>query len=162
MLWTLPDKLESCFEEPKVIVLRSALTYLIMILILLICICAIVVRTAYSTVRISTPRGGARPRLRYLAVQILNTAYTMYMYMWKIYTKKKQKKWRTYCIVRVHYPYNNIFALNRDIVIRVGWLYIFLNRGCVLPLVTILILLFYIGCAKPNICVLDVPGPVCR
>ena len=49
MLWTPPDKLENCFEESKVIVLRSALTFLIMILILLIC--AIVIRdirTAYS------------------------------------------------------------------------------------------------------------------
>ena len=68
MLRTPPDKLENCFEEPKVIVPRSALTFLIMILILLIC--AIVVRTAYSAyarMRRSTPRGGARPRLRYLA-----------------------------------------------------------------------------------------------
>ena len=46
MLWTPPNKFENCFEEPKVIVLRSALTFLIMILILLIC--AIVVHTAYS------------------------------------------------------------------------------------------------------------------
>ena len=64
MLWIPLDKLENCFEEPKVIVLRSALTF--------------IDNDLDSTdshdrcthcvqLRRSTPRGGARPRLRYLA-----------------------------------------------------------------------------------------------